>query len=63
MEDHPICKFKELEAAFYKHYQNVQIDKQMYMALWVIKQGGDEKVEVYYETYTKTSKLLSLSNR
>jgi hypothetical protein len=23
MEAHPICKFKKVEAAFYKHYQNV----------------------------------------
>jgi hypothetical protein len=53
MEAHPICKFKELEATFYKHYQNVQTDKQMYMALRVIRQGGDKKVEVYYECILK----------
>jgi hypothetical protein len=30
---HPICKFEELEAAFCKCYQKIQIDEQVYMAL------------------------------
>ncbi len=46
MQVHPICKFEELEAAFCKCYQKVKIGEQVYMALWVIKQGWDEKVEV-----------------
>jgi hypothetical protein len=29
------------------------MDEQMYMALQVIKQGGDKKVEVYYELILK----------
>jgi hypothetical protein len=49
MGAHLVCKFEELEVAFCKHYWKVQMDEQVYMALWVIKQGGDKKVEVYYE--------------
>jgi hypothetical protein len=49
MEAHLACKFEELKVAFCKHYWKVQIDEQVHMALWVIKQGGDEKVKVYYE--------------
>jgi hypothetical protein len=60
MQAHPVCKFKELEVAFYKNYQKVQIDEQVYMSLWVIKQGGDKKVQVYYE---RILKLLSSSNK
>jgi hypothetical protein len=53
MKAHQICKFEELEAMFYKHYWKVQMDEQVYMALWMIKQGRDEKVEVYYEFILK----------
>jgi hypothetical protein len=49
MRTHPVCKFEELEAAFRK----VQMDEQVYMALQMINQGGDEKVEVYYEHILK----------
>ncbi len=49
MRLHLVCKFEELEATFHKCYQKVQIDEQVYMALQVIKQGKDEKVEIYYE--------------
>ncbi len=48
-----VCRLEELEVAFYKHYLKVQTDEQVYMALWMIKQGGDEKVEVYYECILK----------
>ncbi len=49
MQSHPSCIFLELEVAFCKCYWTVQNDEQVYMALKVIKQGNDEKVEVYYE--------------
>jgi len=55
---HPICKFEKLEAMFCKCYQKVQMDEQVYMALWVIKQGGDEKVEVYNECILKLANCL-----
>jgi hypothetical protein len=29
------------------------MDEQVYMALWMIKQGKDEKVELYYEHVLK----------
>jgi hypothetical protein len=53
MRTHPVCKFEELETAFRKQYQKVQMDEQVYMALQMINQGGDEKVEVYYEHILK----------
>jgi hypothetical protein len=32
-----VCIFEKLKAIFCKHYQKVQMDEQMYMALRVIK--------------------------
>jgi len=58
MKAHQICKFEELEAMFCKHYWKVQMDEQVYMELWVIKQGRDEKVEVYYECILKLANNL-----
>jgi TorA maturation chaperone TorD len=58
MKAHQVCKFEEFEATFYMHYQKVQTDEQMYMALKVIKQGGHEKVEVYYECILKLANCL-----
>jgi hypothetical protein len=49
MQFHLGCTILELEVAFYKWYHIVQNDEQVYMVLKVIKQGNDEKVEVYYE--------------
>jgi metal-sulfur cluster biosynthetic enzyme len=49
MQSHPICRFEDLEATFHKCYQKLQIDEQVYMALRVIKQNKDKKVEIYYE--------------
>jgi hypothetical protein len=49
MQFHLDCTFLELEATFYKHYHTFQNDEHVYMALRVIKQGNNEKVEVYYE--------------
>jgi hypothetical protein len=46
---HLVCRFEKLKATFCKCYQKLQMNKQVYMALRVIKQGGDNKVEVYYE--------------
>jgi hypothetical protein len=47
MQTHLVCKFKELvQATFCKNYLEVYIDEQVYMAILVIKQGGDEKMEV-----------------
>jgi hypothetical protein len=34
------------------------MDEQVYMALWMIKQGGDKKVEVYYECILKLANYL-----
>jgi hypothetical protein len=53
MRLHSICKFKELEVTFYNHYWKVQKDKRVCMALCMIKQGGNEKVEVYYACISK----------
>jgi len=58
MKAHQICKFEELEAMFCKHYWKVQMDEQVYMELWVIKRGRDEKVEVYYECILKLANNL-----
>jgi hypothetical protein len=53
-----VCIFEKLKAIFCKHYQKVQMDEQVYMALWMIKQGGDKKVEVYYEHILKLANYL-----
>jgi hypothetical protein len=58
MRAHLVCKFEELKVAFCKWYQKVQMDEQVYMALWMIKQGGDKKVEVYYERILKLTNYL-----
>jgi hypothetical protein len=58
MRAHPVCKFEELEVAFWKRYWKIQMDAQVYMALQVINQGGDEKVEVYYEHILKLTNCL-----
>jgi hypothetical protein len=59
MQFHPKCTFAKLEVAFCKCYQNVQIDKQIYMALKVIKQAKNKKVEVYYEYILKLANYLN----
>ncbi len=43
---------------FYKWYEIVQIDEQVYMALKSIEQGPHEKLEVYYERIFKLPKNL-----
>jgi hypothetical protein len=53
MGAHLVCRFEELEVTFCKRYWKVQMDEQVYMALWMIKQGGAEKVELYYECILK----------
>jgi hypothetical protein len=58
MRAHLICRFEKLETKFCKHYRKVQIDEQVYMPLRMIKQGGDEKVEVYYEHMLKLANCL-----
>jgi len=58
LKAHLVYKFEKLEATFYKHYQKVQMDEQVYMALWVIKQGGDKKVDIYYEHILKLANCL-----
>jgi hypothetical protein len=50
---HLVYKFDELEVMCYKCYWKIQTHEQMYMALWMRKQGGDEKVEVYYKCILK----------
>jgi hypothetical protein len=58
MQFHPGCIFLKLEAAFYKHYCIVHNDEQVYMALRIIKQGNNKKVEVYYERILKLANCL-----
>ncbi len=58
MQFHLGCTFLELEVTFCKWYHIVQNDEQVYMALKVIKQGNDEKVEVYYEQILKIANYL-----
>jgi hypothetical protein len=58
MQCHSGCTFLELEVAFYKHYCTIQNDEQVYMALRIMKQGSNKKVEVYYEWVLKLSNHL-----
>jgi hypothetical protein len=58
MQSHSKCTFVELEAAFYKQYPKVQIDEQVYMALRIIKQTSNKKMEVYYERILKLANYL-----
>ncbi len=58
MQSHVGCTFFELEVAFYKQYHTVQNNEHVYMAFRVIKQGNDEKVEVYYERIFKLANCL-----
>jgi hypothetical protein len=58
MRAHLVYRFDELEVTFYKCYQKVQMHEQVYMALWMIKQGGDEKVEIYYKCILKLANYL-----
>jgi hypothetical protein len=58
MKARSICIFEKLEVVFCKCYWKVQMDEQMYMALWMIKQVGDKKVEVYYEHILKLANYL-----
>jgi hypothetical protein len=46
------------KVTFYKHYQKIQTNEQMYMALQMIKQGKDEKVEAYYEHILRLANYL-----
>ncbi len=59
MSSHLGCTFVELEVAFCKWYQKVQTYKQVYMALRIIKQTSNEKVEVHYEHILKLAKYLN----
>jgi len=47
-----------MKVTFCKCYQKVQMNKQVYMALQVINQGGDEKLKVYYEHIPKLTNCL-----
>jgi hypothetical protein len=58
MQAHPIGKFKELQVVFCKHYQKVQTNEQVYIKLQMIKQGGNKKVEVYYDRILKLANYL-----
>jgi hypothetical protein len=58
MRAHPICKLEELEVAFCKHYQNVQTYEQVYMALQVIKQGGNVNKIFYSHLRFATSEFI-----
>lgn len=59
MQCHPKCTFVKLKATFGKCYQKVQIDEQVYMALRVIKQAMNKKMEVYYEHILKLANCLN----
>jgi hypothetical protein len=50
--------FLELEVAFCKPYYIVQNDELVYMALRIIKQGNNKRVEVYYEWIFKLTNCL-----
>ncbi len=56
---HPKCTFAKLEVAFGKRYRKMQIKKHEYMALRVIKQAMNEKVEVYYECILRLANCLN----
>jgi hypothetical protein len=43
--------FVKLKETFYKHYQKLRTNEQVYMALRVIKQTSNEKVKVYLNMY------------
>ncbi len=58
MQFHQGYIFLELEVTFCKCYCIVQNNEQVYMALKVIKQGNNEKVEVYYERNLKLANCL-----
>jgi hypothetical protein len=58
MQSHSECTFVELEATFCKQHWKVQIGEQVYMALKIIKQTSNKKVEVYYERKLKLSNYL-----
>jgi hypothetical protein len=58
MQSNVGCTFLELEVAFCKRYRIIQNNEHVYMALIVIKQGNDEKVEVYYERILKLANYL-----
>jgi hypothetical protein len=62
MGAHLDYKFEELEVTFYKFYWKVQTNEQVYMALRVIKQGGNEKVEVL-RTYIEINKMPLTSSK
>ncbi len=58
MKSHLVCRFEKLEVVFYKCYQKVQMNEQVYMALQVVKPGGDKKLEIYYEHILKLTNCL-----
>jgi hypothetical protein len=45
MQYHPGCTFAKV--VFHKHYQKVQTNKHVYMALRVVKYVTDKEVELY----------------
>jgi hypothetical protein len=53
MQFQPSCIFLELEATFCKRYCTIQNDEHVYMALRVVKQGYNEKFDIYYERILK----------
>lgn len=59
MQSHLKCTFAKLEATFCKRYWKVQTYEHVYMALRIIKQTPDEKVEVYYERILKLANYLN----
>jgi len=54
----PEMFFCRVKSSFCKQYQTMQTNNQVYMALYVIKQGVTEKVEVYYKRILKLANCL-----
>lgn len=59
VQNHPNCTVNELEQTFYKHFQTMKNDKEIYMSLRNLQQVG-EQVEVYYERLFKLVNYLQL---
>jgi hypothetical protein len=52
--------FEELVQAFSKQDHKVQMDEQVYMSLWTLKQEQIEWVDKYYEILWENIKVVEL---
>jgi hypothetical protein len=60
VQDHPNCIFEKLEQMFYKCFQNVKNEKEVYMQLKNLQQQVGEWVEFYYERLLKLANYLQV---